>query len=323
MSNSSTHYFKMATKVMWVLVTTFILSACNPEDSTKRSIVDNENLRFDSNFKSLPSEQYSEPLADPTPESWGTPNEPAGFVPIVERSFNTKANSDGDRGVGSFPNKTGGSEGWDGYEAREPNLTIVDAPLDPLSPGSAMRFTYPVGLAAGNGPGVAQTVGLGSPRKLYVRTSIRLGPSYYTDGVSNKLYFHRMNGEKRGEPFLALFSNGDATFQLAVNFQGTPDNVFGWYFADGAARSLSKETWYVIETLLTPNSSEGTPDGTFQVFLNGDLVFERNDVEYITVSNRDTFSAFHVSPTFGGSNGGANDTEFYWDLGHVYVSGSP
>ena len=246
-------------------------------------------------------------------------NEPAGFTAIVERPFNSKAADNNDRGTGEFPNKEGGSEGWDGFEFGETNLTIV-AGSDPLSPGSAMRFNYPVGLAANNGPGVAQTLGLGSPTNLYVRTALRLGPDYYVGSVSNKLYFHRMSGSPRGEPFLALHPNGDGTFRLAANFQGTPDNGLGFFFASAPANALERETWYVIETVLIMNSAEGVADGIFRVYLDGELVLERTDVSYITTSGARSWDTLHVSPTYGG-DGVPNAALFYFDLGHAYVSG--
>lgn len=247
-------------------------------------------------------------------------NEPAGFTAIVERPFNSKAADNNDRGTGEFPNKEGGSEGWDGFEFQETNLSIVTG-SDPLSPGSAMRFTYPVGLAANNGPGVAQTLGLGGRTDLYVRTALRLGPTYYAGGVSNKLYFHRMSGSPRGEPFIALHANDDGTFRLAANFQGTPDNGLGFFFAAAPANALVREQWYVIETLLIMNSAQGVADGVFRVWVDGDLVIERTNVSYITTSGAQSWDTIHVSPTFGGS-GVPNDVSFFFDLGHMYVSGS-
>lgn len=248
-------------------------------------------------------------------------NEPAGLTPIVIRPFDTKAAVDSDRGSGEFPEKTGGSEGWDGIEYREDNLSVVAAPDDPLSPGSAMRFTYPVGLANNNGPGVAQTLGLGEPTTLYVRTSVRLGPTYWAGNVGNKLYFHRMSGSPRGEPFLALHRNAATnTFRLAANFQGTPDNTLGWFFANAPADALEREVWYVIESLLIMNSAEGVTDGVLRVWVDGDLVIERTDADIRPIGSTGAWGALHVSPTFGGS-GEPNPTEFWWDLGHAYVSG--
>jgi hypothetical protein len=250
-------------------------------------------------------------------------SEPAGFTAIVDRPFNSKASGSGDRGTGSFPNKTGGSEGWDDFESREPNLTIV-AGTDPLSPGSAMRITYPVGLAVANGPGVTQTLDFTTPpSELYVRTAIMLGPTYFTNGVSNKLYFHRMTGSPRGEPFLALFPGTlPGTFRLAANFQGTPDNPLGWFDATGKATAIERQRWYVIETHLVMNSAVGVKDGTFRVWLNGQLVLQRTDVEFNPAGGTGKWGTLHVSPTFGGGGGlSVNPTQFYWDLGHAYVSG--
>ena len=265
----------------------------------------------------------------PAPEvrAWSAPaqtfHEPIGFNAIVERHFRTKAEVDNDRGSGRYPAKVGGSEGWDGVEYRMGNLTIAPASDDPLSPGSAMRFAYPRGLPANTGPGIAQTLSLGTPRDLYVRTSIRLGPTYRVGGVSNKLYFHRMDGQPRGEPFLSLHANpGANTFRLAVNFQGTPDNGRGFYFARAPFDALERNRWYVIETLLVMNSEAGVPDGIFRLWVDGTAALERTDVQYIRADTGvNTWAALHVSPTFGGSSGVANEGDFYWDLGDAYVSG--
>jgi len=262
----------------------------------------------------------------------GGPNEPSGYSALVGRRFNSFATETSGRGMGDFPFKTGGSEGWDDIERRDSaNLGLASAPNEPGNPPiresfgqSALRITYPVGLDNNNGPGIAQTQPIqnthGNYTELYVLTTIYLGPEYWVGSVTNKLYFHRTsNSRSGGEPFLALDNNGSGAFRIGVNFQGTPDNGLGFFWADsGTPASIQKETWYVVETQLVLDSSVGAGDGIFRLWVDGELAVERTDVQYLT--DQAYWSTLHVSPTFGGSSQ-PNDTEFWWQMGHAYVSG--
>lgn len=255
---------------------------------------------------------------------WPT-NEPAGLSAVVYRPFSTKASTDGDRGTGDFPSKTGGSEGWDGSEYDDANFTIATDATAPVSPSSVGRITYPVGLAANTEPAVVQTQSFAASTlsEMYVLAFLRLGPTYWVGSTRNKLYFHRTDREtSRPEPFLALNDNGDGTFTLAVNFQGTPDNGAGFFDATGIGAEMEADTWYQIETYLVLNSANEVADGIFRCWVNGTLVIERTDVEYRNDTDPLYWSTLHVAPTFGGSSGAANDTEFYFDLDHIYVKGA-
>lgn len=263
-------------------------------------------------------------------------NEPVGMTNVVNRNFNSKASNDSDRGTGSFPDKTGGSEGWDGTEWDEPNFTIVADGSAPGSTGSVGRITYPVGLAAANGPCVIQTLegfsnyGISNPEELYVRAWIRLSPDYFTGAVSNKLWFHRMNSDPRGEPYVRLIDNGSGGFRMELNMQGTQDNDIdgdgsgtndGTWYCTGEAADMQVSTWYQIETYFKVNSAVGVADGVGKIWLNGSLVLDKNDLRIKHATNAASlyWMNVHFSPTYGGGPN-PNDTEFWFDIDRVYVS---
>lgn len=273
------------------------------------------------------------------------PNEPSGFTALIGRNFSSMAAAPNDRGVGSFPYKITGSEGWDDVERNgaqpgdpttncfsiEQDLTEPDA-VGGLYRSGVMRITYN-GVLTANGPGgVIQTLDMGPtvgmyPQQLYMRLTLRLGPNYQVGGVTNKLIFHRSTDdvtESRAEPFLLLQNNGDNTFKLGVNFQGTPDNNLGHFFATtGPALAIARETWYTIETLLINNTTatqgEGEGDGTFKCWVNGVLGINKvNEVAYLREAGQ-TWNTIHISPTCGSCS--TLSQPFYFDYGSIYVSG--
>ena len=275
------------------------------------------------------------PQAPPPATGGGFDPAANGYSLIVRRAFSSKAASDADRGTGSFPSMTGGSEGWDGSEYRQGNLSVANDVLDDASPGGVMRFTFPAGLPANQGPGIAQTQGFHSAvhgnradTKLYTRSVYILGPTYWTGPSNgNKIHFHRSNEQgtrSKFEPYLVLLRNGSGGFRIGVNFQGSQDNTLGFFWSSTApGNNLRPATRYVIETQLVMNSAYGVADGIFRCWINGTLVLQRTNVRYL----RDNLGGWvwnnlHVSPTFGGDRGAPNPATFYMDLGDSEVWGS-
>ena len=264
----------------------------------------------------------------------------ASMTNVVNRRWNTKASTNLDRGTGSFPDKTGGSEGWDGSEYNQTNLTVQANEFSTLFPGAGLRIRYPAGLGANTGPGVAQTLGFNtathgslSLTELYVRVPCKLGATYHVESASNKLFFHRSteNGgsNNRFEPFLCFFDTpeGGNTFMIAVNFQGTPDNNAGpnggpYYSSLGTpGRTLAVDTEFLIETYLKRNSAYGVADGIFRLWIDGVLCIERLDVQYLDSATLQTWAAIHVSATYGGVTGGTNPTQMDVYLGKLHIWG--
>src|SRR3989441_13370282 len=74
------------------------------------------------------------PPPPPPPSSGQWPNEPAGFTPVTERSFDLLTEASW---IMSGP------------------LTIVAGPTAPKSPSLVCQITFPAGFSGGQGPGVS------------------------------------------------------------------------------------------------------------------------------------------------------------------------
>lgn len=274
------------------------------------------------------------PIAPPTAF-----NEPAGMVAIVERPFLTKAASGADRGTGSFPARTGGSEGWDGVESSYSLLSIVADATAPVSPAGVMRFSYPAQtVAAGTtfSPGVTQTQGFASAvhgslryRRLYARFWFKLGAGFQNHTTGTKLMFFRsseINGAKF-EPIIAIQGQAGSA-RLVFNLQGTQDNARGTLLPNlnttlGDISSMRADTWYRVEVLLQMNSAYGVADGVLRGWLDGVEFFALRDVRFLRDGvNPYVWDNVHVSPTWGGQ-GGTITAGWSWYLDHLYVSGAP
>ncbi len=259
----------------------------------------------------------------PPPPMISNPHMPAGYASIVERAFNTLATYTGDRGVGSYPNKSGGSEGWDDVEKNSNNLQLANDPTAPLSGPSVLGFRYdagPVAFGQTYTPGPAQSLSFGgSRRKMYVHFAMKLSANfqYHTTGL--KLMFFRSISTPGGkfEPILSISNGGN----LQMNPQGTEDNARGNLQANAGSGALTRNQWYDVEVVLEMNSAYGVPDGVFKVWLNGNLVMNYADIKYLRDStNAYVWDVLHVNPTWGGQGGTINQTQYlYFD--HFYVGG--
>lgn len=265
--------------------------------------------------------QGGTPTLNTTSWTWAFDPATAGLTNVVNRPFDSKASSDADRGVGSFPNKTTGSEGWDGSEWNRANLTIEVESGGLLSSPNVMRFRHPAGLSAGSSPGVAQTQSFtgavhGSRRDtiLYVRNSFKLGPTYLVGSVRNKYYFHRMSqfgGASRVEPYLGFGNAGGGRFRIYVNFQGCADSVLGHIDTTVApGNALNVDEWYGLEVYLERNSAFGVADGIFRLWVNGVLCIERLDVQYLPSATLQYWDVVHCAPVYNGTGGPSNPTQY-------------
>lgn len=255
------------------------------------------------------------------------------YADIVFREFNSKASSDADRGTGSFPSKTGGSEGWDGVEWDDANIEIPTAEAGltwlsgsaPFGDGSnnVMQTQFPLGFSgSGSAPGTAQTQGLGGSAHLWVQFSIAF-QSTYQDGPAglNKLWFVWPTGASGGT-FLGVL-NG----VFRYNLQGTPDNARGYLTnnVDNAPAIIATDgRWYtvVMEFIATGNSASGEfrmwiadNDSVGKEF---EMVAEYTDVNY----GQSGFTLLQWRPVWGGVDAGMSvDPEFNYAVDTVKVWG--
>ena len=253
--------------------------------------------------------------------------EPAGYTPIVGRRFNTLAATDPDRGTGSLPYKTGGSEGWDGFEYSQSNLSIASDPAAPLSPSSVLRIHYAANRAGGVSPGTAQSLpfrsGYGAtPRELYMSYAFKASTSFYGHPTStNKIFFYWVAGGPR--VFDRLVGTGMNPLRYQVALQGTAptcETRTRLTGNRGASATIARGQWYHVELQMVLNSA-GSCNGLVRVWLNGVLLMEYTNVGILAAGEASgRWDQLQLRPVWGG---GGSTTPQAFDLwiDHAYVSG--
>jgi len=257
------------------------------------------------------------------------PNLPEGYRPIVDRPFNTLAGDPPERGTGSFPAKTGGSEGWDDVERKYAKIGLASDTTSPLSPGGVMRFTYSAGVVPPGktyNPGVAQTQGFTGPahgklqyRKLYLHFAFKLDPGFQYNPAGIKLLFMRSNSTHGGkfEPLIAITQRSN----LVVNCQGCEDNARETIAANMGPSFVSKGAWHRVEAVLEMNSAFGVGDGILRIWLDGVLTHSFNNIKFLRDgANAWFWDTIHVAPTWGGQGGTIVNTQAMY-LDHTFVAG--
>jgi hypothetical protein len=245
------------------------------------------------------------------------PNEPAGFVRWAEHDFSSLPGARGTSLIYGTASSDYGS-----------NYSIVSDPR--ASSGKALRIQYPKGLPDGHTPGrfFVRNPGKRVPLKeWYVSLWVMLeGANWENPPANLKLWY---NGSNRGGS--VHLNHGGATRELATAFRTRftarpcKDCVIV-NFSDelaGSRKTFQVGQWHHIEfhgTLSTP----GVQDGTYRMWIDGQLVNERHDVQNQHPNDwTDAFDDFHWAPVWGGacSNGCPKRRTDFMRLGHLYISG--
>ena len=251
-------------------------------------------------------------VVQPPPPGSLYPNQPAGFVQLVDQAWNA---------VPPYP-ATAGSAWWEGeYVA---NASIVTDATAPQSPSNVLSCRVPAGTSGGvatcviNRSDFAQGGGA-YYRRLYVSVWVKhsanwvphpvgskflwfvhadaLGPGYtdvYStfEGSSMSLGVRQQNYGNKG----LLANTGPAIYQDAMNFLGV---------------------WQHYEYLLTMDT--GGSDGAFRLWVDGNLICDYTGLNWGSFSPK-SWVGVRYDNVYGGIGGSSNSQFEYMD--HVYVSGS-
>ncbi|MGH7561479.1 MAG: hypothetical protein ACRENB_10710, partial [Gemmatimonadales bacterium] len=274
----------------------------------------------------------------------GIANEPAGYVPVVGRRFNSMGTGSNGRGSGILPWLTGGSEGWDDVEYRYATYTsqVTDATA-PFSSPNVLQFKYPAATFPSNftfNPGVVQTFPFTYPqfygsrlyKKLYMRTAFKVSANFQGHPTStNKLVFIRGSGGPRPEPIIRLRGVNAGNLVLNIDLQGSirdPRNNTGGLNPNtpgataAGAFAIQRGRWYVVEIVLDMGTTNGF-NGKLQLWLDGVLTHTYSDVEYAPNTTGTWYwDMIHIAPTWGGQGGTINQDFYLW-FDEFYVSGAP
>jgi hypothetical protein len=246
-------------------------------------------------------------IATATQPSTGTgfTNVPPGFMVLTDQPWNTMP-----------------SLGW-GQDSSTLD-SIMQDPTAPYSPNSVLRYTYPVGFAAGSGPALEYYM-LGNDADMQGRNEIFTAawwrPSAPFDahgsGV-NKMWFVFTGND--GNPYIAMYGANDAgPFQISVlpEMQGYTENRgFVWLHPNRATVPIQLGQWYKVEWYMKRETSPRANDGIVRWWVNGQLVGEYIDVSF---PENTGFTEYKKSSTWGGIGGNVT-FESYFDWDHTYIA---
>lgn len=252
-------------------------------------------------------------------------NEPAGYVPIVQRGMNSKAANTTDEI---------GSEGWAPDEANDA-FSITTDETAPLSPPNVGFMPFPAQAIGGGStysPGKLRPFNFPgfygvSYRKLYVRYAIQYSENFQGHNSSvNKQLFIWM--DTQGGRFVSrAFGSGSNPLNLDVAMQGGPQSSSAFPAnVGGQTGELSRGDWHIIEFQVEMNSFNGSTansDGILRVWIDGDLTHEYTNMKYMGDNEQGELMYQITHELHWGGLGGTIIEDMFVLLDDIYVSGAP
>lgn len=268
---------------------------------------------------SQPQPSQPEPTQPVTPPSSGNSqpnlNEPAGFVKITERGFNS-SNEDGwsDRAA---PASSGVRAAFD----------IVSDPTAPRSPNGVARVTLPSGYTGSGSSSrmVGSRIQIGTPDKLYMSFWLKVSDNWYnhTGASISKLFYI-------GHPlYLGLRGSGDAPLHFQFSLQGGESMNARWDDAENLVRPRADQAeivrgkWHQIEILVEMNDP-GVHNGRLHAWIDGVKTHEFHNRRILASGGGQYGQIGHIDyhPIYGGANGRNVPQTQHQYLDHIYVSRS-
>ncbi len=243
------------------------------------------------------------------------PNEPVGFTPYTDRSFDGMIEG-----------------GWAAQRESVPGglgtvPIIVSDPSAPISPPNVGQITYPAGFT-GAGYAPAQTFKDTTPnlgwKQVYVRFAVKLSSNWesHASGV-NKIGFVWMHDNP-----VVYFSAqgqgpGSAPLFSELRLSSTPDGEVN-LTQNLADPEFTRGQWHVWEVLLIANTG-GLANGEAHWWIDGVKVGGYTGVRYANATQPNLWGGPEISwfPTWGGENGTPVAQEMYMWMDHYYLSGKP
>jgi hypothetical protein len=264
--------------------------------------------------KSTTIYQTPQPLAG---ELSGTPNQPNGYIGIVDQAFNEVLFTDS--GV-TWLNGAG-------YPNGEASVTLLTDASAPQSPSNTLRYTYPSGYDSDNGPGLRECVFGEFYDSIY--TCLWLRPSVtwedHPSGINKLFYWTTRNTpEQNGTALLNLRFSGanPVRFDIITQNPNAPDQVT--YQTSGFTPLLGE--WHRIEVLQERTSGilgrvrmwASNESNVTSVLCMDETGVQLTDDEETTL----VWRGVNFDPVWGG-NTAVSTREFTLDYDHMILSGVP
>ena len=304
-----------------VRVTSFtaflLLMSCtdfHPSDPGSLTPGAGENVtRVDPEFTSLS-------VLPPIVTSASSPNEPSTYIRFAENDLTSLP-----KGL-SVPSLAGI---WYNYPYTDPDLTVVQTTSLPRSSVKFLSTRFPAGLRASVAP-----VNFGgwdaskrTKSKVYMSVWMRLrGATYENQAAGTKIGFlsygkPSTSTANQGFLFLNGYTQQGAYSSFHLKFVQQGHIARNLYQNVDSRRLVTAGPWHRIETLYEINTI-GQANGKMKVWVDGILIMDYADVEYINAAYPVKFNYWKWNPTWGGTAGTRTRTD-YIDIDHVYMSGLP
>lgn len=235
---------------------------------------------------------------------------PAGYTVITDRSFSAK---------GLTRNDAVGAEGWDpGDEYQASLFSIVTDNTAPKSGPLVGQMRYPSGFPGGAQPAIIEKPIEGNYTSIYMSVWVKLSSAWFGHPSHvNKVVFMWMDGH----PKFILSADGEGANPLkpAIRIQDSPDHTDTRLpnFMPGAV--VTRGVWQRWEVIAQANTP-GRADGRVRWWIDGLLVSDWRDIEFIEPSGNPRWQIFEWGPTWGGVGSVLAAEQFMW-WDHVYVAG--
>lgn len=256
------------------------------------------------------------------PPSSQYPNEPPGFVPLLNLTFDSK----------QLPGGWAYNALWgDTSRAR---VISDNNPTAGGSPPNALEIVFPQGFTDVTTPPSAGHSLSDTVRQLYVSFNMRVSnPWDYHSTSVNKLLFVATNGSGslNNEAVIGLIGTTEANAYIGVGVQtpgngGFPGAGSGGYFTPNVFNSgFSLGVWHRVEVLFirsTGGATGGTGNGIIRWWVDGVLNGQHTNVLFHSTIDG-LFNGFVINPNWGGSASNAKSQRDWIRFDHIYVSGLP
>jgi hypothetical protein len=241
------------------------------------------------------------PAGPPVSGSWT--HLPGGMSTLVDEPFNSR-------------NPSGWivQDGGGGYVTH-----VSDEGSEPVSPGGAVRFTWPAGSSHEN-PGVVERAFGGGSRHIYIGATFKVAsPSVWGfDGFEKIIIVNQQEG-CRSRAFLqlngALNTNAYTGSIGFVGNYGLPDGTAEpTLAANRSAATVGHDQWFKVEMELIASSSSGAPDGVYRLWINDTMVWEYTNLRLSACA----WETLDIWPQMGDQVSRAVPQHI--DVGHVYIA---
>jgi hypothetical protein len=215
--------------------------------------------------------------------------------------------------------RTSNSDPADDYK-----LTIQQDASAPMSPSNVIRGEFTQGNVGGSAPfSLERPFGAGELfPKLYMCIWVKHSAGFdNTNGnAGSKFMWTPGNTLGGGETYM---SHDGPNMNFQIIQQGRVDRQMGQNVGPaGQATMLGKRgQWVQYEIVIEMNSSQGTANGKFDMWIDGVKTHQYTNVDY-SISSARNWYALRWEPTYGGGNNPVPQTQYQY-IDHIRISGSP